>query len=215
MDNKTQEEVEQIVSEDENVRSRIAGLVERMTHEIADAPGKVVDFSRETMETAVSAVERAAPKDPESTLRQVVDGLGDGLRRSANATKLAVEEAASEGKTYASEDLKKVGENLRTISDLFAETVRDALKVASGKGRESFDNVAQHAERTMESIRPALKDAASTATRDPVKLAGETAETAANLTREAAGSLFNAIGGALKRAGETLSPPDSEEETKA
>src|SRR5690606_5005877 len=109
------------------------------------------------LDAALEAIDRSAPDDPESVLRQVVDGVGDGLERAAQATRLAVEEAAGEGRAFAADDLRHTSEDLRTVARMFVETVDRAVSDASERTRKQVSGVRQHAGRTLDAIRPSLE----------------------------------------------------------
>jgi len=193
------------VEEDEDVRERVREAVEEeASAEPESRSFSLTELSQRTVDAAIEAIDRAAPKDPESTLRKVVDGLGDGLERSAQATRLAVEEAASEGRAYAQEDLRRVADDFRTLGEMFVGAVDHALRSASQRTGRQWDNVRDHVKRTYDGIRPSITDAARAAAEHPVGLAGESAGAAVKGAREVAGSLFNAVGGLLQRAGDTL-----------
>jgi hypothetical protein len=207
MDEKLREEVENAVKSGEDIGAQVRDAVERAAARADRASVRLTQLSRSAMDAALGAIDRAAPEDPGSVLRQVVDGLGDGLERTAQATRLAVEEAAGEGRAYAKDDLKGASEDLRTLGRMFVQTVEQAVSAAGARTRHSAADAKAHAERTLKSILPSLESAAEAAAKDPVRLAGESASAAGALTREAAGALFGAVGDVLKTAGDRLRPP--------
>jgi len=207
-------EVERIVEEGQEVRRRVGRVVASASDTAAKQATGLAGLVEKAVQGAVEAVDRSAPEDPESTLRQVIEGVGDGLERTAQATKLAVEEAAGEGRSYASEDLNRVSEDLGTLSRMFVETVERGVQGVSKEGRVQVQNVREHASRTLDAIKPSLEQAADAAVKDPIGLAGESAAAAVNLTREAAGSLFSAMGKLLQGAGDRVAPTREEEEKK-
>ncbi|MFG0283888.1 MAG: DUF6781 family protein [Phycisphaerales bacterium JB039] len=210
MDRKLHEEVEEAVKSGEDIRDRVRDAVERAAARADRATGRLTELSRKTMDAALGAIDCSAPDDPESALRQVIDGLGDGLERTAQATRLAVEEAASESRAYASEDLKQTSDDLRTISKMFVETVDRAIGAAGEQTRQQVRGARDHASRTIDSIRPSLESAAEAAARDPIGLVGDSATAAAKLARETTGALFGAVGNLLKDAGDRLKPPSEQ-----
>src|SRR5690606_17808419 len=101
MDEKFRDEVEEAVKSGDDIRASVRDAVQSAAARTDRAAARLTDLTRRTLDTALQAIDRSAPDDPESVLRQVVDGLGDGLERAAQATRLAVEEAAGEGRAYA------------------------------------------------------------------------------------------------------------------
>lgn len=205
------QKINAIAAEGENVTQQVRDVVESAAQSLGEAgkegQHRLTSLVSAAIDGASSAVADATPDHAESTLRQVIDGLGEGLQRTATATKLAVEESAGAGKAYASEDLSGIADDFKALGQLFVETVEKHSTAAMGQASEQLSNLRSHAERTVEGLRPALDDAAAAAADNPVKLAGETAQAAANLAREATGSLFGAVGKILGDAGDRISPP--------
>ena len=203
--------VNSIAVEGEHVAERVREVVENAAESMGETGKKgqqrLSSLVSAAMDGASSAVSDAAPEHAESVLRQVVDGLGEGLQRTANATRLAVEESASSGKAYATQDLKSIADDFRTLGQLFTETVEKHSKRAMGQASEQIDNLNGHAQRTMESVRPSLDSAIDAAMQNPIGLAGESAGAAMNMARQTAGSLFGAVGKVLGEAGDRISPP--------
>jgi len=197
--------VESIAKEGGNVAERVREVVE----EAAKTAGDMGDKGRQkltsvvmsSLDGATNAVKDAAPEDAESTLRQVIDGLGDGIQRAANATKLAVEESTSGGRAYAESDLKSVAEDFKTIGQLFVETVEKHAKSGMGQAESQIGDLRSHAQTAIDTARPDIEAAIQAVTSDPVGLAGESAQAAANLAQETAGALFGAVGKILGGSG--------------
>ncbi|MEO1583156.1 MAG: DUF6781 family protein [Planctomycetota bacterium] len=205
------ETIGRIASEGEDVTRRVREAVEAAAESLGDAGGsaqhRLTSLVSAAIDGASSAVADATPEEAQSTLRQVIDGLGEGLQRTANATRLAVEESASGGKAYAAEDLRGIADDFKSIGELFAETVEKHASGIMGQAAEQVAAVRSHAERTIEGVRPSLESAASAAMKDPSALAGEAAEAAVDMARQAAGSLFGAVGKMLTDAGDRLDKP--------
>ena len=200
-------QIESIVKSGENVRARVAEAVRGAAKEAGASASRLADLSEQAMGGAMDAVDRSVPDEAESTLRQVVDGLADAFGQTAQATRLAVEEAAGEGKRYASEDLKSAAEDFQTLGKMFVETVGKGAGALKSEGATQYANLTEHAARAFDRVRPAVEDAARTAAGDPVGLAGDAAASAASVAREAAGGLFSSVGKLLQSAGEKIDPP--------
>jgi hypothetical protein len=209
-DEQLKHEIEQIIKDGKDIRERVRKAVEASVNKTKAAPERLTNFAHSTVEAAVRTVDESTPKEPESVLRQVVDGLGDALQRTAQATRLAVQEAAGEGKAYASEDLKQVASDFKTLSEMFVDTVGSAAKGAARGAKSEAGTVRDHAARTFQAIKPSLQSAAETALKHPLGLAGESATAAVNVTRHTAGALFSSVGNLLKTAGDKLSPAKGE-----
>lgn len=199
-------QIEEIVKSGDRVRERVADAVRAAARGAESSASRLSDLSGQAMSGAMDAVDRSTPEEAESTLRQVVDGLADGLGQTAQATKLAVEEAAGEGKRFADEDLKTAAQDFKAIGEMFVETVGKSVSALGAESATQFNNVSEHAHRAFDRVRPTVEDAARAAATDPVGLAGDAATTATNLAREAAGGLFSSVGKLLQSAGEKVDP---------
>jgi len=195
---------EEIAAEGEDVRERIrTAVVDAMTNR----EGLAEDLSNTTqavLDGAVEGVRNLAPEQQDSTLRQVVDGLGDALSRSANATRFALEEARSRGESFAREDIDRAMQDLRTLEEMFVNLVDRTARRAGDELSGQFTDLSEHARRTASNIRPSIESALSEAGSHPVKLAGEAATAGVKAVPRAAGMLLQAVGGALQGAGDVL-----------
>lgn len=204
------QQVSNIAAEGKNVAERVREVVETAAESMGEAgkdgTQRLSSLVSAAIDGASDAVSDAAPERAESTLRQVVDGLGEGLQRTANATRLAVEESARNGQAFANEDLKSIADDFRTLGEMFVETVETHSQRVMDQASEQVDSLRSHAQHTMEGVRPSLESAADAALKDPIGLAGESAEAALNVARQTAGSLFGAVGKVLGEAGARISP---------
>ena len=206
MDEQLRQDVEQAVTEGADIRAKIRDAIEAAAERAKATSTRLTDLSAQTIDAAVGAIERSVPDEPESSLHQVVEGLGQGLERTAQATKLALEEAAASGKAYATDDLKDVAADLRSIAGMFVETIERAVGSAAKHTKSQLGSAKAHAETTIGSIKPSLESAALAAAHNPVGLVGESASAATKLAREATGSLFGAVGNLLRNAGDKIKP---------
>lgn len=193
-----------IVADGENIRGKVAEVVTTNADRIHLDRKGFVDLTRSVVDGAIAALDKAVRRDPDSVLRQVIDGLGDGLSSTALATRLAIEEAAAEERRFEDEDLARMTGDLRAAHDLFADTITQAAGNFRRKSAAELGSLRQHAEQTMKRLSPAV-GAALTAMRDhPLQLGAESVAAGVNLSRQALGSLFASIGRQLEKAGNRL-----------
>jgi hypothetical protein len=202
------EQADAIVAQGQDVRSRIARLVTQTAEKFSLTRDGLIGTARSILEGATAAVDRAVPPDPDSTLRQVVDGLGDGLSAAAGAVQAAFEEAKAQGKTFASEDLTTLRGNLKTASDLFVDTVSTTAGRFRSLAAGQLTSLRTHAEKARERALPALESALSAAREHPLRLTTESAEAGFTASRQALGALFSAVGRRLQEAGQRLKGGD-------
>ncbi len=195
------ERIAQIVKEGKDVRSRVRVAFEDAAVQAQGMAGQLVDILKSTAEGAAKGSEGKPDTGP---LKDVVDGLGDGLQRTANAARLAMEEAASKGKAYAEDDVKGFASDFATLGKLFAETVSSAASKAGERSADVLRDLKDHAQRTAENIEPDLRRAYEAARNDAPGTARDMAAGASDVAREQGGKLLETIGDLFKRAGKGL-----------
>ena len=115
---KVKDTVAAIVAEGQNLRAKVSEVVTDAADKASTTRTGLIDLSRSVLDGAVAALDKSVSRDPDSILRQVIDGLGDGLSTTALATRLAMEEAKAEQKRFAEEDLSTTTRDLRAVGDL-------------------------------------------------------------------------------------------------
>jgi len=205
---------EKIAAEGADVRERVRRLV-------LDTAGGGVGLKtlRESASSILSGVSRAvrdAGQDESRTvLNETVQGISDGFASAAQATKLAMQEAEGRGTQFTQDEVKRTADDLRTLEKMLVDLVSDTTGKLTGEARGQAGAVLEHARRAAESMRPSIESALETATRNPGKLAGETASAGADTARGAVGSLFGVAAGFLDAAAEIVSGEKKPADTPA
>lgn len=208
-------EARTIAADGENVRERIRRtFVETVRGGKIDL-GKLGDVAEAMVKAGVEGVRECVPEKQDGVLGEVVDGIGDGLSVSANATRLALQEARGRGETFASEDLKRAVDDLKSLEQMLLDTVSRASKSAASHASAQMKGLFEHAQSTARQVRPNVETALAEAAKHPVKMAGETAATAAKVVPRAAGMLLQSMSGLLQGAGELLAGEEKDGEEKA
>ncbi len=201
------DQAQRIAAHGRDIRKQIESLVQDVTKEVKAGSRRLADIAQEVLDGAAAGIKESAPPDDrENRFRQVIDGLGDGFSRAANATKLAIEEAQTRGEHFARHDLNDMQADLRSLADLFVDVVSRTASRASNLAQKEAGDVVDHARRTMDSIRPSIDQAIDAAKDDPAKLGKETADALGQASRQAVGALFGAVGDLLKHAADRLAP---------
>ena len=205
-------QAEQIVTSGTDVRPRLAEVVARNAEDSRQSGG-LVSLVRAVIDGAREGLDRSVPQDRDAALRQVVDALGDGLSQAALAGQMALQEADASSRQYAKEDLADLSEDLTAVRDLFAETVERG--VAAGKAFTTGQVTAarRHAERVAEHFKPAIARALDAVRQHPAAFAREGLQASVSAGQCAAGSLFQALGRILQRAGDQMRQEDEPTDT--
>ena len=79
---------------------------------------------------------------------QALAGLDEAVQKSAEATKLAVEQLVAEGQALTQEDFRPVLEDLRRLEQTFLDAVRTSSSRASERVKQALVDFTVHAQRT-------------------------------------------------------------------
>ncbi len=195
---------ETIASESSDVRERIRKTVVDTVRNRDIGMGSLAGVTREVVDGAAQGVRDMTPESRESVLRQVVDGLSDAFTSTAEATRLAMEEAQGRGERFAKEDVQNAITHLTEMQKLMTDTILNTLERARVEASEQTKDFIEHARRAAERVQPSVDKALHAATHHPVKLASETAGAAVKGAPKAAGTLLHAVSGVLQGAGDLL-----------
>lgn len=84
-------------------------------------------------------------EDGVRALKEAMGGLDAALATAAEATHLALQEAAARGSEFSREALGKTADELATLEALFIETLVDGAKNSAGAAQGAFRDLAAHA----------------------------------------------------------------------
>ena len=77
-------------------------------------------------------------------LKQAVLGLDAALSTLAEASKLAIEEAAARAQKFSDEDLKRARADLQSLETILVETLQESVSDAKDAASEILHNIAEH-----------------------------------------------------------------------
>jgi len=95
------------------------------------------------MQGASLGASKAGIKTKEA-LGEALAGMDEALAKSAEAYKLALEEAAGRLRDFNKQDMEKAVNNLRTLESMLLDTLKEIAKLSTGEAREIFQTLAQH-----------------------------------------------------------------------
>lgn len=201
------EQSTQIVRRGANIRKEIARLSANASEKFHQTTDGLVGLARAVLEGAVAGAKDTTAEQSQSVLREVIDGLADGLSISANALKLTLQESRSAGTHFAHEDLNKVAADFRDVGKKFTSAVGDATKAVGGQLADQLHLLSEHASRTLDQAKPAIESAIHAAAEHPVQFGKEAAKAGVGAARNATGVLFSELGKRLDQAGQHLRQP--------
>jgi polyhydroxyalkanoate synthesis regulator phasin len=200
------EAVREAVESGENVQERVRKIVVNLFRAGETSTAAARAAVNGLVQSAADIVKRSAPQNEDSVLRSVIDGVTEGLNTVAQSTQYAVQEAATRGQRFATEDLDKAKKNLNGISDILKDTVKYFTNRVSEESSTTFRDLRTHAERAAAAVTPAVKASMEAVAKHPVQTATEAAGTAFRGGQLTAGALLSAMSGALAGAAEFMDP---------
>jgi hypothetical protein len=158
------------------------------------------------LETVSEIADRSAPEKAESVVKNVIDGIGTGLKAVAQTTQDAVQDATARGQRFATEDVERAKRDLSSIGEILVDTAKYFARRVSSETGSVYQNAMSHAESTMAAAKPVVASSLETLAKHPIQTAGEAAGTALRGSQLTAGALLNFVSGALAGAAELLDP---------
>jgi hypothetical protein len=178
----------------ERVRSLTVGALKDRNLKLRDLPG----LASEVMDGAVEGIKSVVPRDQESVLRQVVEGLGDAYDAAARSARNAAKDVRKRGSDVVQKGVKPATRDLSKIRDELFDTVGKFRHRLSDELSDDFRAIMTRARRAGRSVSPGIRSAAGAADGKVVKLSGEVASAGAKAARQAAGSVMLAASGLLE-----------------
>lgn len=91
-------------------------------------------------------------------ITEAVTGLDSALARFAEASKLALEEAAGRAQKFSDKELSRTRTDLESLEDLFVDTLQDTAKVTQGLISETLHDLGNHARNNGTAVGEQLKE---------------------------------------------------------
>lgn len=99
-----------------------------------------------------------------TALREAIRGLDEALASAAEATHLALQEAAGRGNEFSRQAIQKSLDDLDALESMFIETLTEGAKDATGFAQATLSDLAEHARvggtAVGQKVEPALKQLA-------------------------------------------------------
>ena len=200
------EAIREAVESGKDVRDRVRDVVVSLFRSSEATTASARAAVSGIVQSATEIVKRSAPDNPESVLRNVIDGVTSGLSTVAQSTQYAVQEATDRGQRFANQDLDRAKKDLSGISDILMDTVKYFTNRVTEEAGTAAKELKTHAERSAAAVTPVLKSSVDAVTKHPVQTAGEAAETVLRTAQLTAGALLGAMSGLLAGAADALDP---------
>lgn len=132
-----------------------------------------------------------------SQITDAVAGLDSALARFAEASKLAVEEAAGQAKRFSDTELARTRSELESLESLFVETLHHTATAAQGLIADVLLDLSHHAKNTGTNVGSQLKETLATFAQQIASVGNTQVETGASLAQKTADLVSKAANGVL------------------
>ena len=166
-------EAEKITAAGQQVRERISKVTADAMVQSHLVGAELLGIVQAVRDGAARGVHSSMRDESESHLREVIDGIVDGVSLATNAVNLSVEESIASGKRFASEDLKRAEEGLRQVQGSLAETLGDLGDGLKGNLADQAKNLNDHASSAVRQAGPVFVSTLETLARHAPSVASE------------------------------------------
>jgi hypothetical protein len=157
----------------------------------------------ETLDRAVNGVDESIPKSRGNVLREVFDGLSEGVDAIAAAGSAAAGGVRKRAQAVASPEATR---RVRAANREFLDAVRSFAGRTSGQVRDELDALVARAERTGPKVAGSARKVANAADGRLIELSGEAAHAGVRAARRAASALAMGASGLFEGLAGSMAP---------
>jgi hypothetical protein len=139
-------------------------------------------------------------------IREAVAGLDSALAQLAEASKLALEEAAGRARQFSNEELVRVRKDLESVENLFLEILQSSGSTAQKVVSETLHDLAVHAKRNGTAVGSQLKDTLKEFNQQITSVGHHQLEAGVELTQAITNLMREAAADALTSIAEHVKP---------
>lgn len=141
-----QVEAEQLAEKETDLHAKVRDLTLRAMRDRAVSVGELGSVLRAVVQgLSLGFAKRTGEIKEAST--QALAGLDEAIKKSAEATKLAAQQLAAQGKEFHAADLKPTLDELKQLEEAFLSTVSQVAEKAGGRIKEEWASQVSHARR--------------------------------------------------------------------
>jgi hypothetical protein len=175
---------------------------------------RIQQVTRTTLE-GVDAGVAAHGAGSATAARQAVAGIEDALMQAAEASSLAIQEAAGHAGDFARSDLKRAVDELASLESMFMDTLADVVHAGSATAKTTFADIQRHLQHSgtlfgerLASNVGSLREVLALAGRESLQSGVDTAGKAAEQLGRIAGALLAGLEQGFTQAGTRSSGVD-------
>jgi hypothetical protein len=141
-------------------------------------------------------------------IRDAVAGLDAALAQLAEASKLALEEAAGRAQKFSNEELTRARAELESVEGLFLDIVQTSASAAQELVRETLGDLINHAKRNGTAVGSQVKDTLMVFNQQITSVGQNQLEAGIELTHAITNLMREATAGVLAEIAERVKPDD-------
>ena len=141
-------------------------------------------------------------------IRDAVAGLDAALAQLAEASKLALEEAAGRAQKFSNEELTHARTELESVESLFLDIVQTSATAAQELVKETLGDLISHAKRNGTAVGSQVKDTLVVFNQQMASVGQNQLEAGIELTHAIANLMREATAGVLAEIAERVKPDD-------
>lgn len=205
-------EVRNAVAQGDNVQETVRHLtlsaLSAQIHDVASLRRIMTAVMQGAREGAQQKLQQTAAQAhaARTQLTDAVAGLDAALAQLAEASKLAVEEAAGRAQQFSHEELARARADLESLESLFLETLQVSASAAKGLVADTLHDLVTHAKRNGTAVGGQLKATLATLTQQMTSVGHAQLEAGVKLAHATTDLLRKITAGVLGGLAERVKP---------
>ncbi len=163
---------------------------------------------QDVLSGAVESVDQSIPSSSRNVLREVFDGLSEGVHAVAKAGSTVVAETRKRGKTLPTKEVTVAVKRMKSADADFLSAVANFASKASKEVRKELESLVAGAKQAGPQVAGSVRKSAQAANGRLLELTQESARAGVRVARRAAGGLAMGAGGLLEGLAEAITPKD-------
>ncbi len=180
--------------------------------------GEAVDLEvlRRTMSAVVEGARDGIQQQMQETtdqsqaartkITEAVTGLDSALAQFAEASKLAMEEAAGQARKFSDEELSRTRDDLKSLETLFFDTLQGSASAAKGQAGDALRDLAHHLLQNGTAVGSQIKEVVETVSRQMTTAGLVPFEAGIKLARASTDLFLKIATGVLTAAADRANP---------
>jgi hypothetical protein len=152
-------------------------------------------LAREVIDSAAKSIDKSIPASRRNVLRQVYDGLSEGVHTAASAGSALASDAAERVHKVTSKDAPAAAKRIQEANDQLIEAVKSVASKANKQVREELHTILEHANKAAPKVTAAARGAYEAADGRWGELTTEAARAGSRAATQAVGTLASTASG--------------------